>query len=63
MEGGFELAVGAWGQRGLMVKEAVGERAAELLVKKDEQQRHLGSLLCQPIGVAFSVAGEQAMRL
>jgi hypothetical protein len=34
VEGSFELAIGAWGFGGLMVKEAVGERAAELLMKK-----------------------------
>jgi hypothetical protein len=34
VEGGFELAVGPWGFSGLMVKEAVGERSAELLVEE-----------------------------
>ena len=36
VEGSFKLAVGPWGGSGLMMKEAVGERAAELLMKKDE---------------------------
>ena len=31
--GGFELAVWPWGSSGLIVKEAIGERAAELLVE------------------------------
>jgi len=44
-----------------MVKEAVGERAAELFVEEDEEQRDLGSFLSRAIGVAFSVAGEQPM--
>ena len=61
VEGSFELAVGPWGDSGLMVKEAVGEGAAELLMKKEEQNRHSGSLVCEAIGVAFSVASEQSM--
>ena len=61
VEGSFEFAVwpGCWS--GLMVKEAVGERAAELFMEEDEEQRDLGSFLSRAIGVAFSVAGEQPM--
>ena len=33
----------------MMVKEAVGKGAAELLVEKDEQQRYFGPFLCEPI--------------
>ena len=47
----------------MMVKGAVGKRAAELLVEEDEQQRDFDSFLCQAIGIAFAVAGEQPMRL
>jgi len=36
--GGFELAIWSWGGSGPMMKEGVGERAAELLVKKDKQE-------------------------
>jgi hypothetical protein len=61
VEGRFELAVGPWGGSGLMVKEAVGERAAELLMKENEQKCDLCSLLGEAIGVAFSVASEQSM--
>jgi len=32
-----------------------------LLMKKDEQKRDLCSLVCEAIGVAFSVASEQSM--
>jgi hypothetical protein len=46
-----------------MVKEAVGMRAAELLVEEDEQQGDLGSFVRKTIGVTLSVAGQQAMRL
>ena len=46
-----------------MVKEAVGEGAAELLMEEDEKKRDLGSFLCQAIGVSLSVAGEQSMSL
>ena len=44
-----------------MMEEAVGERPAELFMEKDEQQRDLGPFLCQPIGIALSVACHQAM--
>lgn len=62
VEGGFELAVWPWLCRGLMLKEAVCEGSAELLVEEDEEQGDLGSFLSQPIGVSLSVASEQAMR-
>ena len=45
-----------------MMEEAVGERPTELLVKEDEQQRDLGSFLCQAISVTLPVSGEQPMR-
>src|ERR1700730_3954811 len=45
-----------------MMEEAVGERPTELLVKEDEQQRDLGSFLCQAISVTLLVSGEQPMR-
>jgi len=61
VEGRFELAVGPWGGCGLMVKEAVGERTAELLMKEDEQKCDLCSLFSEAIGVALSVASEQSM--
>ena len=41
VEGRFEFAVGALGDSGLVVKEAVGQRAAELLMEEDEKQRDL----------------------
>jgi uncharacterized protein YbaR (Trm112 family) len=44
-----------------MVKEAVCKRSAELLVKQDKHERDFGSFLCQAIGVAFPIAGEQSM--
>src|ERR1017187_7250503 len=45
-----------------MMEEAVGERPTELLVKEDEQQRDLGSFLCQAISVTLPVSGEQSVR-
>ena len=42
--GGFELAVGAGVGVGLVVEEAVGERAAEPLVEEQEEQGDLGAL-------------------
>jgi hypothetical protein len=51
MDGTVERAVWslllAWGCRGLMVKEAVGERAAEVLMKEDELKCDLCSVLGQ----------------
>jgi hypothetical protein len=37
VEGGFEFAIRPWVSGGLMMKEAVGERAAELFVEEDEE--------------------------
>jgi hypothetical protein len=48
-------------QRGLMMKEAVGEGAAELLVEEDEEQGDLGSFVRQPTGASLSIACEQPM--
>ena len=45
-----------------MVEEAVGERAAELFMKEDERQGDFGSLVGQPVSVAFAVALQQSMR-
>jgi hypothetical protein len=59
VEGRFEFAVWLWGCSGSMVTEAVGERAAELLAKKDKQEGDFGVFLCQPISVSLPVAGEQ----
>jgi len=63
LEGGFELAVWAWGHSGSMANEAVGERPAELLVEEDDQKGGLDSFFCQAIGAALSVAGQQPVGL
>ena len=63
MEGRFEFAIGPRCFSRLMVKEAVGEGSAELLVEEDQEQHGLAAFLRQAIGVAFSVAGEQSMSL
>ena len=62
VEGGFKFAVWSWLLGRLMMKEAVGEGSAELLMKEDEQQRDLCSFLCEAIRVALPVSGEQPMR-
>jgi hypothetical protein len=58
VEGVFEFAIRAEGGIGLMMKEAVCKRAAELLVKQDEQQRDFDSFLCQAVGIVFAVVGQ-----
>ena len=62
MKGGFEFALWACGGVGLVVKQAVGEGAAELFVKEDECQGDAGPFVGQPVGVAFAVALQQSMR-
>ena len=44
-----------------MMKEAIGEWCAELLVEEDEKWRDLGRFLCQPIGISLFVSCKQPM--
>lgn len=46
-----------------MVKEAIGERSAEALMEKDEQQRHFETLVGEAIGVVARVALQEIMGL
>ena len=45
-----------------MVKEAIGEGAAELFMEEHEQEGDLGSFLGEPVGIAFAVAFQQSVR-
>ena len=45
-----------------MVKEAVGEWAAELFVEEHEHEGDPGSFVGEPAGVAFAVAFQQPVR-
>ncbi len=45
-----------------MVKEAVGQRAAELFVEEHEHEGDLGSFVGEPVGIAFAVAFQQSVR-
>ena len=60
---GFQFAVGPGAAIGLVVKEAVGERAAESLVEQDEREGDLGALAGEPVGVAFAIPLDQSVRL
>ena len=59
------LPVELWGVPcvGPVVKETVGERAAEALIEKEEQQRHLRALVGEAIGVVVPVALQEIMGL
>lgn len=46
-----------------VVKEAIGERSAEALMEKDEQQRHFETLVGEAIGVVARVALQEIMGL
>ena len=46
-----------------MMKEAVGERSAELFVEEDKEQCDFAPFVCEAVGIMFSVAGEQSMSL
>ena len=58
---GFEPIVEAEGRAGTMVEQAVGERAANALVKEDEEKGHASSFVGQAIGVAIRVAFEESV--
>ncbi len=52
------LELGEWAGRWswAAVEEAVGERAADALVKEDEEQSHAGSFVGEVVSVAAAVA-------
>ena len=59
--GSFQFAVGTGISIWPMVKEAVGEWAAELLVEQDKREGDLGALAGEPVGVAFAVTLDQTV--
>ena len=42
--------------------QVIGQRAAQSLVEQHEDDRHLGTLVSEPIGVAGAVALDERMR-
>ena len=61
MVGGFQLAVRSAGRVGFVVEAAVGQRAAEALVKEQKEQRDLHTLGGETVGVAAAIALQQAV--
>lgn len=59
--GRFQLTFGLEAGIGTMVEKAVGQGAAEPLMKKQENQSHLGSFRSEAVGIASTIALEQAM--
>ena len=53
---GFQWNFGVCLAVGPVVKETVGEGAAEALMEKEEQQRHFNALVGEAIGVVVPVA-------
>ena len=58
---GFEFAVGAVSGIGLMMETAVGQRSAQALVEKQEQQCDLESLAGEAVGVAGAIPFQQSV--
>jgi len=56
--GGVEFGVMRAGLSGSVVKEAVGERTADALMKEDEEQGGASSLIGQTIRIAPAIAFE-----
>ena len=61
MVGGFQLAVRSALRVGFVVEAAVGQWAAESLVKEQKQQRDLHALGGETVGVAAAIAFQQAV--
>ena len=58
---GFEFAVGAVVGIGLVVKTAIGQRTAEALVEKQEQERDLDAFARQAISVTAPIAFQKGV--
>jgi hypothetical protein len=58
----FEWNFGVCLAVGPVVKETVGERAAEALMEKEEQQCHFNALVGEAIGVVVPVAPRYSFR-
>ena len=61
--GGFEAAVGTVMGVGPVMEAAVGKRPTQALMEEEEEQGDLDALGGEPVGVARSVALDQAMPL
>ena len=57
----FEFATRPVAGIRLVMKPAVGERAAELLVEEQEQERDLHAFGSEPVSVAGTIAFEQTV--
>src|SRR5882724_9189067 len=60
---GFQPAVGSRVSIRPVVKEAIGQRSAKLLVEQDERKGDFGAFTGEPVGVAFAIPLDQPMRL
>ena len=60
---GFQFAVGTVGRIGVVMEAAVGEGAAEPLVKEQEQERDLHTFWGELVGVPRAVACQQSVAL
>ena len=63
MVGGFQLAVRSALLFWFVVEAAVGQRAAEALVKEQKQQRDVNAFGGETVGVAAAIAFQQAVGL
>ena len=61
--GDFEAAVGAMFRIWTMVEAAVGQRSTQVLMEEQEQQCDLSTLRGEAVGVAATVALQQAVAL
>src|ERR1700746_77106 len=61
--GGFDFGDRRTGLRWAVVEEAVGERAADSLMEKHEEQGGAGAVVSQAISMASAVAFQQPVSL
>ena len=61
--GGFETAVRAVLRVGPVMEAAVGDRSAKALVEEEKEQGDLNTLLREPVGIAGTVALDEAVPL
>ena len=61
MVGGFQFAVWSALRVGFVMESAVGERAAQPLVEEQEEQRDVNAIGGETVGVAASIALQQAV--
>jgi hypothetical protein len=58
---GFELAVGPIGEIGFVMEAAVGERAAQALVKEEKQEGDVDAFGGEAVGVTAAIALKQSV--